>query len=100
MAKHGRVWLGCPADEPVSPEALTALNGLCERVAAVPVGQKSRWAKAAWSLAVGGSLSEGLFASKELHRVLRGWVAEVKFDVVVASSSALVPYLRDRALAG
>jgi sugar transferase (PEP-CTERM/EpsH1 system associated) len=98
MAKHGRVWLGCLADEPVPPETLTALNGLCERVAAVPVGRKSRWLKAFRSLALSGSLSEGLFASKGLTRTLREWVAEVKFDVVVASSSALVPYLRDRAL--
>src|SRR5438067_13722486 len=38
MAKRGRVWLGCLADEPVPPESLAALNELCERVAAVPVG--------------------------------------------------------------
>ena len=99
MAKHGRVWLGCPADEPVTADTLAALNGLCERVAAVPVGRRARWAKAALSLAAGGSLSEGLFASKSLARVLRQWTAEAKFDAVVLSSSALVPYLRDPALA-
>src|SRR5947208_409944 len=100
MAKRGRVWLGCLADEPVPPESLAALNGLCERVAAVPVGHKSRWLKAFRSLALGGSLSEGLFASKELTRVLRQWAKEANFDAVVASSSALWPYLRDPALAG
>ncbi|QJW93360.1 TIGR03087 family PEP-CTERM/XrtA system glycosyltransferase [Frigoriglobus tundricola] len=98
MAKHGRIWLGCPADEPVSADTHAALNGLCERVAAVPVGRRVRWANAARSLAAGGSLSEGLFASKALTRVLRRWTAEVRFDAVVASSSALVPYLQDAAL--
>ena len=98
MATRGRVWLGCLADEPVPPESLAALNALCARVAAVPVGRRSRWAKAAWSLATGASLSEGLFASAELRRVLRRWAGEVKFDAVVASSSALVPYLRAPAL--
>ncbi len=98
MAKHGRVWLGCPADEPVSADTYTALNGLCERVAAVPIGRRTRWAAAAWGLATGGSLSEGLFASKALTRLLRQWTAEVRFDAVVASSSALVPYLQDAAL--
>ncbi len=98
MAPRGRVWLGCLADEPVPPETLSALDGLCERVAAVPVGRRARWAKAALSLATGASLSEGLFRSRELSRVLRQWAAEVKFDVVVASSSALGPYLRDSAL--
>ncbi len=100
MAKHGHIWLGCPADEPVTPAAIEALSGLCQRVAAIPVGRRSRWVKAAWSLATGGSLSQGLFASKSLAGVLRQWAAEAKFDAVVLSSSALVPYLRDPALAG
>jgi polysaccharide biosynthesis protein PslH len=98
MTARGRVWLGCLADEPVPPESLAALNGLCERVAAVPVGRRSRWLRAGWNLATGGSLSEGLFASNELTRVIRRWCAETRFDAVVASSSALVPYLRDRVL--
>ncbi len=95
LAARGRVWLGCLADEPVPPESRAALDALCERVATVPVGRRARWAKAAWSLTIGGSLSEGLFASKELRRTLRAWAAEVKFDAVVASSSALWPYLRE-----
>jgi sugar transferase (PEP-CTERM/EpsH1 system associated) len=95
LAARGRVWLGCLADEPVPPETHAALGGLCERVAAVPVGRKARWLKALASLAGGASLSEGLFASGELTRVLRGWAAEARFDAVVASSSALMPYLRD-----
>ena len=97
LAARGRVWLGCLADEPVPPATLTALGGLCERVAAVPV--RGRWVKAVWSFAAGASLSEGLFASRELTRVIRAWAAEGAFDAVVASSSALVPYLRDPALA-
>jgi sugar transferase (PEP-CTERM/EpsH1 system associated) len=100
MAKRGRVWLGCLADEPVTPDARAALDGLCERVATVPVGRRTRWLRAVRSVVAGGSLSEGLFASRQLTRVLRGWTAEAQFDVVVASSSSLVPYLSDRALAG
>jgi sugar transferase (PEP-CTERM/EpsH1 system associated) len=98
MAKHGRIWLGCLADEPVPPDALAALNNLCERVAVVPVGRRVRWVRAARSLATGASLSEGLFASGKLTSLLRQWAAEARFDAVVASSSALVPYLRDPAL--
>ncbi|MBM3980987.1 MAG: TIGR03087 family PEP-CTERM/XrtA system glycosyltransferase [Planctomycetes bacterium] len=98
MAARGRVWLACLADEPVPPESLAALNALCERVAIVPVGRRARWAKALARLATGGSLSEGLFASNALRRTLRGWAAEARFGAVVASSSALWPYLRDPAL--
>src|SRR5438552_9236272 len=36
MARRGRVWLGCLADEPVGDDTRAALYGLCERVAAVP----------------------------------------------------------------
>jgi sugar transferase (PEP-CTERM/EpsH1 system associated) len=100
MAKRGRVWLGCLADEPVPPETFAALNALCERVAVVPVGRRSRWVRALGSLATGGSLSEGLFASKELTRLLRQWVPEANFCTAVASASSLVHYLRDPALAG
>lgn len=100
MAGRGRVWLGCLADEPVPPESLAALKSLGERVACVPVGRRTRWARAAWSLATGASLSEGLFASRELARVVRRWAAEADFGCAVVSSSALVPYLRDPALAG
>jgi sugar transferase (PEP-CTERM/EpsH1 system associated) len=98
LAKRGRVWLGCLADEPVPAETFAALDALCERVAVVPVGRKIRWLKAFGCLACGRSLSEGLFASKALARTLRKWTQESSFDIVVASSSALVPYLRDPAL--
>jgi sugar transferase (PEP-CTERM/EpsH1 system associated) len=94
MAKRGRVWLGCLADEPVPPETLAALTGLCERFALVPVGSRSRWLRAGASLATGGSMSEGLFRSKRLAQTLRKWSAETKFDAVVTSSSALAPYLQ------
>jgi sugar transferase (PEP-CTERM/EpsH1 system associated) len=100
LAPRGRVWLGCLADEPVPPEALAALGGLCERVTVAPVGRRSRWLKAGWSLGTGTSLSEGLFRSGELTHTLRAWAGEGGFDVVIASSSALVPYLRDPALRG
>ncbi len=94
MATRGRVWLGCLADEPVPPESFAALNGLCERVAIVPVGPRARWFHAGWSLLRGASLSEGLFSSFLLTKILRQWLSETEFSAVVASSSALVPYLR------
>jgi sugar transferase (PEP-CTERM/EpsH1 system associated) len=98
MAKRGRVWLGCLADEPVSPATRAELDGLCERVAAVPVGRRARWLTAGRSLLTGASLSEGLFRSRALARTIRAWAGEVRFDAVVASSSALAPYLREPAL--
>jgi len=94
LAARGRVWLACPGDEPVSDESRAALGALCERVEIVPVGTRARWAKAALSAATGGSLSEGLFAARGLRRAARAWAREAGFACAVASSSALVPYLK------
>ena len=94
MARRGRVWLGCLADEPVSAETMAELNRLCERVAVVPVGGKVRWLRTGLSVLSGGSLSEGAFAEPGLRKVIRGWTAETKFVAAVASASSLAPYLR------
>ena len=37
LAARCDVWLGCLADEPVSDESVRVLQGLCRRVAIVPV---------------------------------------------------------------
>ena len=100
LAKRGRVWLGCLADEPVPPEALFALTELCEQFAIVPVGKRSRWLHAGLSLLHGASLSEGLFHSGPLARTLATWAGRTPFSAAVASSSALVPYLHLPALKG
>src|SRR5262245_6862992 len=97
LARRGKVWLGCLADEPVPAETAAELNRLCERVAIVPVS-RLRWAKAALSLLTGGSLSEGLFATSGLRRVIREWTSQRPFRTAVVSASSLVPYLRREGL--
>ncbi|MCI0701052.1 MAG: TIGR03087 family PEP-CTERM/XrtA system glycosyltransferase [Planctomycetia bacterium] len=99
LARRARVWLGCLADEPVTEDARAVISDLCERVAAIPIG-RSRWLNAGWSFLKGKSLSEGLFASEKLARVVREWLVSYQFDAAVASSSALVPYLLEPGLAG
>ena len=94
LAARGRVWLGCLADEPVAPATADALDTLAERVAVVPVGRFSRWAKAGLGVLAGRSLSEGLFADADLSRVIRCWARETKFAAAVVSASSLAPYLR------
>jgi polysaccharide biosynthesis protein PslH len=93
LATRGRVWLGCLADESVPAETTAELNRLCERFAIVPVS-RLRWAKAVLSLLAGGSLSEGLFATSGLRRVIREWTTQTRFRTAVVSASSLVGYLR------
>src|SRR5438876_12297577 len=99
LARRGRVWLGCLADEPVSADVENELRRLCERVAVVPVSGKARWVRAGLSLLAGGSLSEGAFAEPGLRRVIGEWAAETPFTAAVVSASSMTPYLRLRELA-
>src|SRR5205823_14371293 len=62
LARRGRVWLGCLADEPVAPGAVAELERVCERVAVVPLGRRVRWVRVGLSLLAGRSLSAGAFA--------------------------------------
>lgn len=94
LARRANVHLACLADEPVSAETTAALEGLCARVAIVPLGNWSRWLRAPGSLLGGRSISEGVFYSPALVEVLRGWGRGTSFHVALASASSMVPYLR------
>ncbi len=98
LAKVARVWLAALADEPVTDAQQSALNGLCERVAIIPVGGKSRWVKAGVSLLTGKSLSEGLFNEGKLTTQLNAWANETKFHSTLISASSLARYQRLPAL--
>ena len=93
LAARSRVWLGCLADEPVTPEARAELDRYCERVAIVPAGGKRKWLRAGWSVLTGGSISEGIFREPALADVVRDWAKEANFAAAVVSASSLAPYL-------
>ncbi len=99
LSQRAKVHLACLADEEVDDESLRVLEGLCARVAVVPIGS-ARWARALSSLARGGTVTAGAFHSAGLVRVLREWTSDTIFSAALASSSAMVPYLRRRELAG
>jgi sugar transferase (PEP-CTERM/EpsH1 system associated) len=94
LVARGKVWLGCLADEPVEPETHMELKRLCEQVVVVPVGTVDKWFKAGFSLLTGRSMSEAVFASSVLRRVIRAWASKTTFRAAVVSASSLAPYLR------
>jgi sugar transferase (PEP-CTERM/EpsH1 system associated) len=98
LSAGAEVHLACLADEPVPAAALAGLHRYCVRVAAVPVGGPVRWLRGLATLAVGRTVTEGVFASAALAATLRAWGREQRFDVCLASASSLVPYLRLREL--
>jgi sugar transferase (PEP-CTERM/EpsH1 system associated) len=98
LSSGGRVHLAALADEPPQPGAVEALQALCERVAVIPHAASKRWLWALGSLIRGRSITEGVFHSPALVELLAMWCGEVKFAGVLASSSAMAPYLQRGAL--
>ncbi len=94
----GVVDLAFPTVEPIDVSTREALGRLCRRVEAVPVSRPRRWARAARSLALGGSLTEGLFNAPLLRDRVDRWLEETDYDAVVCFSSALLPTLLGRGL--
>lgn len=99
LARRATVDLAC-LDDGLDAATDGVLRELADRVAVVRLRRSSRWARAAWALATGRTVSEGAFASSELTRLLRGWASDNRYDAVLASASSLVPYLRLPEFAG
>jgi sugar transferase (PEP-CTERM/EpsH1 system associated) len=92
LSVRAEVHLACLADEAVHPDAQAVLSSLCAQVAIVPV-RRTRWLRALWSLATGGTISEGAFHVPKLSAILRTWAEQIAFDGTLASSSSVAPYL-------
>jgi polysaccharide biosynthesis protein PslH len=92
LSERFDVSLATLADEPVASETHREFARLCEQVAIEPLG-RSRWLRAAASLAGGKSATEGLFASPALRRTVQSWAAEKSFDAALVFCSSMVQYL-------
>jgi sugar transferase (PEP-CTERM/EpsH1 system associated) len=99
LAERADVSLATLADEPLDAGTRQTLDSICSRVAIESVG-RSRWLRAAASLASGRSATEGLFRSPRLARAIRAWGRETRFDAVVVFCSSMVQYLDVPELAG
>ncbi|MDO4584791.1 MAG: TIGR03087 family PEP-CTERM/XrtA system glycosyltransferase [Planctomycetia bacterium] len=93
MASMGKVWLGTLYDQTPQEESWEVLNGLCENVLAVPWGKWGKWRRAAVSLAMGKTMTEGLFSHPVLRRGLQEWARQESWDVVVVFCSSMFPYI-------
>ena len=100
LAERYQVYLGALVDEPITEQCLWALRELTAERALVPLDATIRWARAAWSLAVGRSATEGLFASRQLAARVRSWATSVEFHAVVAFCSSMVQFIEMPELRG
>jgi sugar transferase (PEP-CTERM/EpsH1 system associated) len=92
LAQEYQVYLGALLDEPLDDAGQAILRELTAEMALVPLGKRSRWLRAAWSLTSGRTATEGLFESPELRRQVRTWAGRIDFDAVFAFCSSMAPY--------
>lgn len=93
LSSRADVDLACLADEPVSDESIDALKSVASRIAIVPHSGPRRYVAGVRSLLWGGSITEGLFHSAALIRVLQEWGSDTKWTAALASSSGIAGYL-------
>lgn len=98
LAQTHQVYLASLADEPVTGETHDVLDALCENVAIVPIANKWRKLRMAWSVLSGGIASLTAFRSSEVSRIIESWAKEIRFDLAIASASSVAPYLANKAL--
>ncbi len=92
LAQRANVHLATLSDEPLEPDTLDTLGGLCAKVAIAPLGRRSRWLGAALNAARGNAITEGLFQSRELKRTVRNWAGTIDFDAVLVFCSSMMQY--------
>ncbi len=73
LSSRAPVDLACLSDEPVTDEIRQTLERVTRRTAIIPHQGPLRYVRGVGSLLRGRSISEGMFESPELRRVIRDW---------------------------
>ena len=92
LAARSRVHLASFADEPVSDDTVEHLSKLTAKFATVPQGSL-KWLGGLRSLALGSTISEGIYRDSRMRRLLADWAGKTKFRGVILSASSLAGYL-------
>jgi sugar transferase (PEP-CTERM/EpsH1 system associated) len=91
LARHNRVHLLTLADGAM-PD-LTPLRELCDKVEVFPVHRPAGYLRSALGVFSSRPLTLAFFESAELRRRTRELAASERFDVIVAYSSSMAPYV-------
>lgn len=93
LAKSATVDLICLADEPVTQDTRDALARVTRRLAIIPHAGKKRYIRGALSLAMGRTVTEGLFECRNLSLTVRQWAQQSNYNGAMASSSGIAKYV-------
>ena len=100
LSRRADVHLACLNEETPGEETLRELDERCRRVAVVPTGAKTRWLRAAWSVALGRTATEGLFRALPLKRIVRAWAQSTRFHAALVFCSSMAQYVDVAGLEG
>ncbi len=95
LAKNHHVDLLALADEPVADATLKKLQEHCGQVSSIPLSTSFRRTRMAWSIFTGGSATLTAFHSTRARQTISKWMQTNRYDVLLASSSAVAPYVTD-----
>ncbi|MEZ6035390.1 MAG: TIGR03087 family PEP-CTERM/XrtA system glycosyltransferase [Planctomycetaceae bacterium] len=93
LAQRTSIDLACLADEAVTDATLQELQQVTNQLAIIPHSGRGRYVRGAISLLRGRTVTEGLFDSPALARVLQDWSRRTSYDAVLASSSGVARYV-------
>lgn len=93
LSRSAAVDLICLADEAVTDETRAALSRVTRRLAILPHAGKKRFVQGALSLAVGRTVTEGLFHCRNLSITVRQWAQQANYAGAMASSSGIAKYV-------
>lgn len=95
LSERFDVSLACVADEPVKVESWEAIYGKVRRLAIEPAPAARTPRAVGRALRSGRSITEHAFYVPTLHRTLRQWSEDHRFDAALAVCSSMAPYLAD-----
>lgn len=95
LSRSADVDLICLADEPVTEETRAALSRVTRRLAIIPHSGRKRYIKGALSLAIGRTVTEGLFDCRNLALTVQQWAQQSQYTGAMASSSGIARYVME-----
>lgn len=87
------VWCACFVDEPADMKHVATIEQMCRGVRAIPISKTAALFRGARSLLGGKTVTEGFYDHAAMRSQIEDWSCKVDFDVAVAFSSSMVPYV-------
>lgn len=93
LSRRHRIDLACLVDDPKDLRHAEGLKTWCNRVFVQPIDPIWAKCKGLCSIATGSAISVGYFSHRNVHKVVRQWMKETRYDAVMGFSSTMAEYM-------